>query len=59
MSTPMPAAVLEVVHHDDSRTEYRDVTYWPWPNGVSVWRPDGGQIDHDDVLHVLTPAAAG
>ena len=49
----MPAAVLTVVHHNEHTTRYENVQYWPWRDGVSVWRPDGSQTDHHDVLEVF------
>ncbi|WP_169792418.1 hypothetical protein [Actinoplanes rectilineatus] len=45
------ADVLLVVHHDDTRTAYEQVSYCPWRGGVTVYQ-DGEEIIHDDVLDV-------
>ncbi len=49
------ADVLVLVHHDDEKTVYRDVSYCPWRGGggVTVYQ-DGKEIRHDDVLMVRT-----
>lgn len=49
---------LVVVHHDDSETVYTEVTYCPWPGGVTVYR-DGVEVArHDDVLTVWSETLA-
>jgi len=46
----MPHAdTLTVVHHDDTRTEYTDVTYRLHRDEIRVWTADGEQL-HADVL---------
>ncbi|AEV86885.1 hypothetical protein ACWT_5867 [Actinoplanes sp. SE50] len=46
----LPADLLVIVHHDDSVTRYEQVTYCPWPGGVTVYR-NGEQIaEHNDVI---------
>ena len=38
----MPRAdTLTVVHHDDTRTRYRDVRYQLVRNGIRIWSADG------------------
>lgn len=50
---------LVVKHHDDTETRYDNVTYCPWPDGVTVYR-DGAEIArHDDVLTVWTEPLVG
>jgi hypothetical protein len=45
---------LVVKHHDDSETCYEQVTYCPWPDGVTVYRHGVEIARHDDVLTVWT-----
>jgi hypothetical protein len=40
---------LLVVHHNDDETRYEQVSYCPWPGGVTVYR-DGEEIVIHDVL---------
>ncbi len=57
MTAPVAARVLEVHHHDDREpTVYREVQYWLWRDGVTVFR-DGVEIgSHDDVLRTIVNA---
>jgi hypothetical protein len=32
---------LTVVHHDDTRTDYRDVRYQLIRDGIKIWSEDG------------------
>ena len=48
--TPVRTDVLTVHHHDDRVTEYRDVEYWLWRDGVTVW-DSGREIVHHDVQY--------
>lgn len=52
--SPVAADLLEVHHHDDRKpTVYRNVDYWLWRDGVTVFR-DGVEIGgHDDVLRTV------
>ncbi|BEL10523.1 hypothetical protein Q0Z83_087140 [Actinoplanes sichuanensis] len=38
----MPHAdTLDVVHHDDTRTRFKDVRYQLHRNGIRIWSADG------------------
>jgi hypothetical protein len=59
VSSPMHADRLVVVHHDDRETEYEDVHYWPWRDGVSILDADGVElVKHEDVLRTVVGAPA-
>jgi hypothetical protein len=46
----MPHAdTLTVIHHDDTRTHYRDARYQLHRDGVRIWTTDGETL-HTDVL---------
>jgi hypothetical protein len=46
----MPHAdTLTVIHHDDTRTRYRDARYQLHRDGVRIWTDDGETV-HTDVL---------
>ena len=54
----MPHAdTLTVVHHDDTRTEYTDVSYRLRRDGICIWT-DGGERAHTDVLMTQAYRAA-
>lgn len=47
---PMPyATTLTVIHHDDSRTCYRDARYQLHRDGIRIWT-GAGETVHTDVL---------
>jgi hypothetical protein len=58
VTAPVPAKVLEIHHHDDRRTEYRDVEYWLWRDGVTVYEGGVEIAAHDDVLRTIVNAGA-
>ncbi|MEU4621065.1 hypothetical protein AB0G04_13930 [Actinoplanes sp. NPDC023801] len=38
----MPHAdTLDIVHHDDTRTRFKDVRYQHHRNGIRIWSADG------------------
>lgn len=43
------ATTLDVIHHDDTRTQYTDARYLLHRGGIRIWTADGEHA-HTDVL---------
>jgi hypothetical protein len=49
--SPMPHAdTLDVVHHDDTRTRFKDVRYQLHRDGIRIWSDEGEQLVTDVLM---------
>ena len=47
----MPRAdTLDVVHHDDSRTRFKDVRYQLHRDGIRIWSAEGEHVVTDVLM---------